>query len=259
MRRKVMVTIALLALILVAVSPQAVTTVWGYRAVRLLHQLPARPEGIVVSAAGSTSEAFELRWIEQIAIESLAILAEELGFTPVQGVRIIVDTELPKQQIGGYYRLGTVVVAPPLESSLEEYRKVSPVLHELTHLAIDYLAHGNYPAWLTEGLALRMEAQHLGATWIDLAVERSWMPVSILDRALFGGNEKQLPAAYWQSYVMVEYLYALGGAESMRLLLADLGRGELFANALWRTYNLNLLDFSAQARDSLRTKQEATE
>lgn len=257
--RKGVVLMVLLGLAFLAVSPQAVLNVWSYRAVRGFYTLPLARETALVEIVSGDVSGVETKLVEDLLGVTLQILETELNFRPQSTIRVIVDDGLILQDMSGSYQLGLVAISPPSLGSFDDNKLYGPMLHEMTHLAVDYLAHGNYPAWLTEGIAVYLELRHIGSTWIDVEQEKPWSEIEVLDQALNSGSLNGQAAAYWQSYTMVSYLYELGGQESLLLLLNHLGRGETMLNSVKRIYGIDMKHLTREALVSFRTRQEAVE
>ncbi|MDP3487482.1 MAG: hypothetical protein Q8S19_06070 [Bacillota bacterium] len=257
--RKSIVLTLVLAVAFFAVSTQATVSVWGYRVVRGFYLMPFNAERVVVTLAKENAGHIEVPLIAALVDEALLILEAELSFRPQQTIRVIVGESLNSQGVSGYYQLGILAIAPPSPGSVDDNMRHGPMLHEMTHLAVDYLAHGNYPAWLTEGIAVYLEVRYVGSTWLDLEPERTWSEIGVPDEAFSSSAWDEQAAAYWQSYVLVSYLYELGGRDSVILLLNDLGRGETMGNSLQRTYSIDMSDLTREALVSFRARQEAVE
>ncbi|MBC7325023.1 MAG: hypothetical protein H5T99_06890, partial [Moorella sp. (in: Bacteria)] len=56
-----------------------------------------------------------------------------------------------------------------------------PVAHEFTHLLVDARARGNYPRWLTEGIAQFVEKQLTGFTMPGAPGAGEWYPLGEMD------------------------------------------------------------------------------
>ena len=214
--RKGIVLILVLAVACLAVSTQSTLNVWGYKAVRGFYLMPYT-DTVGVKVVGTDLDRAEILLTKGLAEEALHILEAELDFRLKRTIRVIIDDNLHTQGMSGYYQMGIVGIAPPSPSSLESMR-YGPLLHEMTHLAVDYLAHGNYPAWLTEGIAVYLEVRYMGSTWVDMEQERAWSGIEVLDQVLNSWAGDEQAAAYWQSYVLVSYLYERGGRESILIL-----------------------------------------
>lgn len=124
----------------------------------------------------------------------------------------------------------------------EALRAYGPVAHELAHLTLDLHTAGNYPAWLSEGLAQWVEFQ-LGSGRRPPADE-GWhtltRPYTLrqLDRE-FDSLPDQTQA-YRQSYYAVAYLEERGGADGIRQLVAALAHGQSLDTALQQTFGLTV-------------------
>ncbi|MGB9886044.1 MAG: hypothetical protein ACPLRW_03500, partial [Moorellales bacterium] len=76
----------------------------------------------------------------------------------------------PEEAAMGVYWAGVVRILSPADWLPVEdparmarlFRREGPVAHELAHLLIDYRTGGNYPRWLTEGLAQLAEREAVG-------------------------------------------------------------------------------------------------
>lgn len=240
--RRLLCFVLLAVFLLFTLSPQAVIPVWSYRTVRRLHRFSLQQAAITTNVEITAEE--ELLLHRQIE-EARAVLKKEFGWDPHSKLRLVFDPKLQTRGVSGYYQLGAIVVA-----------SAEPILHEMTHLAVDYLAHGNYPAWLTEGIAMYVEVKYQGWSWIDVREQRVWHSVSLLDTLLQSSSVEVQAAAYWQSFVIVDYLYSLK-PYGIRELLGELGLGETLEISLLKVYNLTVAEIAQQAMLSLHNQQEA--
>ncbi|HBG22321.1 MAG TPA: hypothetical protein DDW83_03580 [Peptococcaceae bacterium] len=125
------------------------------------------------------------------------------------------------------------------------YRRHGPIAHEYIHLLVDYKTRGNYPRWLTEGLAQYGEKYCTGmATVTASAEERPALSISLEDL------DKKFDDPEWQDYCytvseeMVEFMISNYGADSIPLLLEELGRGKGVDSAFHKVLGVNLRDFT---------------
>lgn len=237
-------------------SPQQAVFVSAYRAVRAGYMITTytrSTEHGLVQVYGQGSPEDRAIVVAE-AERALDILRQELCFQPQHVVRIMVDR--PSASRSGSYSMGRVAVQAP--STFDgSFSAGGPVLHELTHLAVDFIAHGNYPQWVTEGLAVYMEAKHLEEMWVDLEAPVAWRGIKDVER----GFSSHLPAvqenSYRLSFYLVDFLYRQKGAEGMQKFLGVLGRGEQMEGALLSTYGFGLDELEQMVGVYLRYRQEA--
>lgn len=112
------------------------------------------------------------------------------------------------------------------------FRREGPIVHELAHLWVDYRAAGNYPRWLTEGLAQQVERAVTGYVFPPAAAEAEgkWFPLADLDRDFDNLGDQAL--AYRQSLLLLDYLCQEYGAAAPEALLEALGRGRTLNQAV---------------------------
>lgn len=130
----------------------------------------------------------------------------------------------------------------------ETFSRNGPIVHEAAHLMIDYKTRGNYPRWLTEGLAQEMERRLTGFKFDP--------PEQLYDYYSFSAlnDFDSLPdqrIAYHQSYLMVKYLLEHGGSGKVNRLLTELGRGRSFASALQETMGYGISEFETNFSNAL--------
>ena len=116
----------------------------------------------------------------------------------------------------------------------------SVLYHEFCHTITLTLTHNRMPRWLSEGISVYEEREH-DSSWGQM------MTVGYRDRILSGRMQKisEMSAAfmsaqsgedtqfaYYQSYLVVKFLFENYGIESMRELLRDLGEGVTMNDAL---------------------------
>lgn len=110
------------------------------------------------------------------------------------------------------------------------FREEGPVAHEYIHLLVDYKTSGNYPRWLTEGLAQFGEKCYAGVV-AGGGQEREMLKVSLTEL------DKHFDDPEWQDYSyavsedLVEFFVDNYGLSRIPALLDALGRGETLAGA----------------------------
>ncbi|KKH64357.1 hypothetical protein DU75_04885, partial [Methanosarcina mazei] len=108
-------------------------------------------------------------------------VCEMYGYEPKDRVNIIIyddketllkNTRLNKSAspIGIYYSGVINILSPKIwihdnSNFNKTYEVNGPVVHEFAHLIIDEMTNGNYPMWLTEGMALYTESKTTGFEW----------------------------------------------------------------------------------------------
>lgn len=135
----------------------------------------------------------------------------------------------------------------------EAFRQQGPIAHEYIHLLVDYKTRGNYPRWLTEGLAQFGEKHLAGAdTGADTSEERpAVLEVSLADL------DKKFDDIQWQDYSyavsedLVEFLIGNYGADCIPLLLEELGKGEGVNSAFNNTLGVDLQGFLKEYHSSV--------
>jgi hypothetical protein len=155
----------------------------------------------------------------------------------------------------GVYWAGTVWVLSPSSWGTangavreEEFFRSGPIVHEAAHLMVDYQTRGNYPRWLTEGLAQEVERRLVGFSVEPPQAVVSWYPFFMLER--FDSLPDQR-VAYYQSFLMVQYLLRHGGEAGLAALLATLGQGQSFDRALEEVMGYGVSEFEARFFRSL--------
>ena len=91
------------------------------------------------------------------------------------------------QSAMGVYWAGVIRVLSPMawvESAVtseveKEFRSSGPMVHEYTHLVVDYITRGNYTRWLTEGVAQYVERDITGFVLSEplIRFEEEWFPL----------------------------------------------------------------------------------
>ncbi|WP_258358870.1 peptidase MA family metallohydrolase [Moorella sulfitireducens] len=131
----------------------------------------------------------------------------------------------------GVYWGGVIRILSPLDwapgSNLDEIARIfttsGPVAHELAHLLVDEKTRGNYPRWLTEGIAQYVEKELTGFIMPGSGGADGWYPLEVMDYGFDNLPDQSL--AYRQSFLMVDYLMERGGLPALRRILELLGRG----------------------------------
>lgn len=132
--------------------------------------------------------------------------------------------------IGVYYS-GIIHILQPEkwiddEKNLYEiYEQEGPVVHEFAHLIIDEITKGNYPLWLTEGLALYTEYSMTGFEIGPPLEEDDDISIKSLNND-FQAMDQQL--AYRKSFDIVKDISEDIGFDKFNIMLSNLGQGKKF-------------------------------
>lgn len=200
----------------------------------------------------------------ETAEEAYQPVVEMLGYAPPGPVPVVVypDRQSMGRSFGwdadqgamGVYWAGVIRVLSPsdwtgassLEAMARTFKRSGPMVHELTHLVVDYRTGGNYPRWLTEGVAQYVEREITGFQFTPPRENREeqWYPLERMD-----GEFDYLPdqgLAYRQSLAMVDYMVDLGGFGTVLELLEHLGEGETMDKAMEKVFGLGLAEFAAR-------------
>lgn len=119
-----------------------------------------------------------------------------------------------------------------------------PIAHEFAHVVVDYKARGNYPRWLSEGIAQYIEYKLYGVIWRDQesALEQPLYTLAELDD--FSSFPDQ-SLAYRQAFSLVLYMVETWGEECLPALLEELGRGAFFDRAMKKVTGCSLEELEA--------------
>ncbi|MDN5344181.1 MAG: hypothetical protein PWQ18_292 [Clostridia bacterium] len=128
------------------------------------------------------------------------------------------------------------------------FTATGPVAHEFTHLLVDEKARGNYPRWLTEGIAQYVERQLTGFTLPGAPGASGWYALKDMDYGFDNLDDQTL--AYRQSYLLVDYLIGRYGLPNLDRLLDRLGQGVTLDRAFQEVLGTTTAAFAAAfARD----------
>ena len=124
------------------------------------------------------------------------------------------------------------------EGDLEdEYIKITPVIHEFNHLIVDEKTKGNYPLWLTEGLALFIEEKTIGFEWKEGIGETFSVSLKELNDNF---DHIKTEIAYRKSFETISYLNTKYEFDKINLLLDNLGIGGNINTSLKKVFKLSL-------------------
>jgi len=190
-------------------------------------------------------------------------VTEDFGYVPGARVPLILypsKEELnssfgwdAKESAIGVYWGGAIRVLTP-EVWIEEkdpvrFREIfatsGPMVHEFTHLMIDYLTGGNYPRWFTEGVAQYEENKITGFEFNDINKGHGQKLYSMKDLA---GDFDSLPnqyLAYREAYIAVRYIVDQHGEKALYDLIKELRGGNHFDQALSKVLQLDSAGFEA--------------
>lgn len=187
----------------------------------------------------------------------------DLDFYPEARVPVILYTLKDYREVtrsphwsGGLYdgkiRLpigGATELTPELRATLR---------HEYTHAVVRELTRGNCPTWLNEGIAELQGRQESNPPLIELAQAiktGAFIPLRSLEGNFSALDEQRIRLAYEESYAAVNYLVTNYGWYRVKAILANLGEGVPFDQAVTRglaDFALSYDDFFREWRDSMQ-------
>lgn len=221
-------------------------------------------EHFIVRYSPAAGEEEMARMVLENAEEIYEPVVKAYGYKP--GKKILVVVYPTREALGrtfgwdadesamGVYWGGVIrVLSPEQWISGEDKDRIKtvfaesgPMVHEFTHLVVDYRTRGNYTRWLTEGIAQYKEWEVTGFQFDE--------PGSNLDQPLYAlnqmdGNFDDLPnqaLAYRQSLLAVTYLTEKYGENKINVLMDELSKGLTMDQAFTRVFGVNLITFEQQ-------------
>lgn len=208
------------------------------------------------------------RTVLQVADESYTQVAKMMGYRPPTPVRVVIypDRASMGESFGGaadesamgIYWGGVIRILSPREwmgavspAKMEHvFHQDGPLVHEMAHLIVDYRARGNYPRWLTEGIAQYVEREITGFV-LDgpRANARAWYPLESMDRQFDALPDQSL--AYRQSLELIDLLVQKHGLTVIDRLLTSLGKGATINQAFRRVTGMDTQGLMQGLRKSL--------
>lgn len=192
----------------------------------------------------------------KVAEDMYPALVKQLYFTPVNKVTLVIYPNRAslrrafgwsdQESAMGVYWGGTIRLLSPNvwagtrdPAEMEQiFRRLGPISHEFTHLALDYQTSGNYPHWFSEGLAQWVERRVTGYLWLepDNRLDQPRYSLDELDRNFDG--LPNVAMAYREAYLMIDYLAQHGGDASIGRLVERLAGGQSFQQAVEAEYQI---------------------
>jgi hypothetical protein len=177
-------------------------------------------------------------------------ICDDFGFSPARKVPIVVYSSREElnasfgwpssENAMGVYWGGVIrVLAPQVwindrdpDTVRQIFQQSGPMVHEMTHLVLDYEARGNYPRWFTEGLAQYEEYKITGFLLgqQDEIWDRGLYPLKKMDRNFDSLLDQTL--AYRQSFSVVEYIVVVYGEDGLHRIINNLAKGINFHESM---------------------------
>ena len=136
----------------------------------------------------------------------------------------------------GVYWGGVIQILSPRawlqEADSEEFIHYGPMVHEFTHLVLDYMTAGNYPRWFTEGLAQYAEYRINHYEWQTVSNSLSG---KLYTMAELNGDFDSLPdqsLAYRESLAAVRYIAEVHGETKLQQVIGVLRAGRSMDQAI---------------------------
>lgn len=145
----------------------------------------------------------------------------------------------------GAYYCGVINILTPyswacdVENIEDFYKEKGPYIHEFTHFLVDEKTNGNYPLWLTEGIALYMEKVIIKLSW-EAGIGQTY-GISLEDlNDNFQFIKEEI--AYRKSYEVVSNLVDNYGFDKINSLLDNLGKGNDIEKSIEVALKVNIKD-----------------
>ncbi|MDT3700916.1 MAG: peptidase MA family metallohydrolase [Thermincola sp.] len=203
----------------------------------------------------------------EIAENSYEPVSRKFGYAPTKQTIIVVypTKESLNRSFGwdadesamGVYWAGVIRVLSPNdwiegedpEAQARIFADEGPVVHEFTHLVVDYASGGNYTRWLTEGIAQYEEGKLTGYEMdrpVITAADQMY-PLDRMDREF--DNLPNQNMAYYESLQAVNYLVHHYGEKAIYDLLAQLGSGLTMDESFKNVFGISLVQFETNFKE----------
>ncbi len=207
----------------------------------------AEDEYLIIRYQGDKEEADMVQETTRLYLQRIC---DDFNFSPEQKIPIIVyptREELnasfgwpASENAMGVYWGGVIrVLAPQAWINDNDpgvvrdiFQQSGPMVHEMTHLVLDYVARGNYPRWFTEGLAQYEEYKITGFMFgqQEDIWDRGLYPLNRMDRNFDSLTDQAL--AYRQSLSTVEYIVSVYGEDGLQRIIKNLAHGRNFNDSM---------------------------
>jgi hypothetical protein len=193
-----------------------------------------------------------LEMIKDGVEENLKNVFDDFGFQLKSKINIIVYSEynVMAVKIGlngsstamGVYYGGIISILDPVkwiqndQKISEIFTRDGPMVHELTHLVIDYMASGNIPVWFTEGAALYEEYRLNNVMWAEGKVYKEYYDIRELERNFYNLDEIK---AYKQSLLVIKYIGDNFGMEGITYIIRQLRTGKSIDQAVYSVLHMS--------------------
>jgi len=209
------------------------------------------------------SEAKEAELVLEAAEKAFSPVNSILHYKSFQEVPVIIysSREALNRNFGwdssqsamGVYWAGVMHILSPRawidDGDKKEYRETfiqhGPMVHEYAHYVVDSMAGGNYPRWLTEGIAQYVERVITGYVFEGALLDHEAL-YSIGELDAYFDDPQRTEAAYRQSLKMVDFLVDSYGEEVLIEILNRLGRGMTLSQAFKEELGVSLTEFERQ-------------
>jgi hypothetical protein len=199
-------------------------------------------------------------------------ITEGFNYTPHSRIPIILYSsrealnksfgwEADESAMGVYWAGAIRVLSPGVWVDQKDPARVAevftasgPMAHELTHLVVDYLTGGNYPRWFTEGVAQYEEYKLTGFEFPDATDALKPPFYSMRDLTEHFDSMPNQTRAYGESLAAVRFIVDQAGEPALYQIIAELGQGVDFNQAVAKVLRLDEAQFEASWQSWAMTK-----
>jgi len=193
-------------------------------------------------------------------------VSQNLAFVPKDKVLIAIyptREELSKsfgwsadESAMGVYWAGVIRVLSPNDwlqaNNRQEFESAfksgGPMAHEFAHLVVDYLTGGNYPRWLTEGIAQYEERKLTGFTLDKPENIRAGDLYALGDMDLSFDSLPDQNLSYWESLSAVDFMVKRVGMDGVKDVLAELRHGKDIKRSIESVMGISFAQFEKEFR-----------
>jgi hypothetical protein len=195
--------------------------------------------------------------VAEASEEAYSSVTALMGYSPKDKIIIVIQPtreELRKvfgwegtETAMGVYWGGSIQLLSPrlwmAGQTTADFIQSGPMVHEFTHLVLDYMTNGNYSRWFTEGLAQYMEYRVNGYEWRQASNKLSQQLYSMNE---LEGDFDRLPnqsLAYRESFMAVRYIAEVYGEDKLQQAILSLTKGQSMTKAIQTVTGLNYAEF----------------